>query len=274
MEGTKGWVKPKTMIKFFRNIRKNLLSEGKTAKYLKYAIGEIALVMIGILLALQVNNWNDERKAKIDIDAIRQSNLQEIYNDLKKDVIVLDTILNQLQRQKEASKYTLEVVESNNKFISDSIKFIQKQFITSHSVAVDRTKNTWDNLNSSGQLLSLKEEELNKKLFDYYTYYDSRIKHFNELPKEIRLKYRIEVAPCYDLGNVQMLLEQNPNLISINAKWFSCFLSMDELHDSLISIYLSSSLNINWFGEVKTQAQSIIEYIEDNLKLEINRIKP
>jgi len=51
------------MIKFFRKIRQNLLVENKTGKYLKYAIGEIILVMIGILLALQVNNWNQQRIA-------------------------------------------------------------------------------------------------------------------------------------------------------------------------------------------------------------------
>ena len=50
------------MIKFFRNIRKQLLGEGKTAKYFKYAIGEILLVVIGILIALQINNWNENRK--------------------------------------------------------------------------------------------------------------------------------------------------------------------------------------------------------------------
>lgn len=52
------------MIKFFRKIRQNLLSEGKTGKYLKYAVGEIVLVVIGILIALQINNWNEHRKAK------------------------------------------------------------------------------------------------------------------------------------------------------------------------------------------------------------------
>lgn len=50
------------MIKFFRKIRQNLVSEGKAVNYLKYAIGEIILVVIGILIALQINNWNEERK--------------------------------------------------------------------------------------------------------------------------------------------------------------------------------------------------------------------
>jgi hypothetical protein len=52
------------MITFFRRIRQRLLSENKISKYLIYAIGEITLVMIGILLALQVNNWNEAKKAK------------------------------------------------------------------------------------------------------------------------------------------------------------------------------------------------------------------
>ena len=49
------------MIKFFRKIRQNLLSEGRTGKYFKYALGEILLVVLGILIALQINNWNGER---------------------------------------------------------------------------------------------------------------------------------------------------------------------------------------------------------------------
>ncbi|MFN2373105.1 MAG: DUF6090 family protein [Cyclonatronaceae bacterium] len=53
------------MLKFFRKIRQNLLLEGKTGKYLKYAIGEILLVVVGILIALQVNNWNEVRKERI-----------------------------------------------------------------------------------------------------------------------------------------------------------------------------------------------------------------
>ena len=53
------------MLKFFRKIRQNLLSEGNTGKYLKYALGEIVLVVIGILIALQVNNWSEIKKIRV-----------------------------------------------------------------------------------------------------------------------------------------------------------------------------------------------------------------
>ena len=49
------------MIKFFRRIRQQLLTENKFGKYLKYAIGEIILVVIGILIAIQINTWNENK---------------------------------------------------------------------------------------------------------------------------------------------------------------------------------------------------------------------
>ncbi len=52
------------MTKIFRRIRQSFLAEGKKLQYLKYAIGEIALVVIGILIALQINNWNQSNKDK------------------------------------------------------------------------------------------------------------------------------------------------------------------------------------------------------------------
>ena len=50
------------MIKFFRKIRQDMINENRASKYLLYAIGEIVLVVIGILIALQINNWNESRK--------------------------------------------------------------------------------------------------------------------------------------------------------------------------------------------------------------------
>ncbi len=70
------------MIKFFRKIRQNLLMENKTGKYMKYAIGEIILVVIGILIALQINNWNEHRKLSNEIQNI----FTAFENELEKNI--------------------------------------------------------------------------------------------------------------------------------------------------------------------------------------------
>ncbi len=75
------------MIKLFRHIRKDLMGNNKTSKYFKYAIGEVILVMVGILLALQVNNWNENRKRSINETKL----LQELYNDAKADSIFFES---------------------------------------------------------------------------------------------------------------------------------------------------------------------------------------
>ncbi|MDT0622020.1 DUF6090 family protein [Croceitalea vernalis] len=80
------------MIKFFRKIRQNLLSEGKTGKYLKYAIGEIILVVIGILIALQINNWNENKKE----DKAEIALIEQLINDLEKDAESLETLIPQV----------------------------------------------------------------------------------------------------------------------------------------------------------------------------------
>jgi len=66
------------MLRFFRTIRKKLIEQDNVRKYLLYAIGEILLVVIGILIALQVNNWNEVRKAKIEEEIILSSLLEDL----------------------------------------------------------------------------------------------------------------------------------------------------------------------------------------------------
>ena len=69
------------MLKFFRKIRQNLIGKGDAKKYLLYAIGEILLVVIGILIALQINNWNQNRLNQIkELDY-----LQQLQSDLQAD---------------------------------------------------------------------------------------------------------------------------------------------------------------------------------------------
>lgn len=77
------------MIKLFRKIRQNLIAEGKTIKYLKYAFGEIVLVIIGILIALSINNWNQEQQQKKVLNNIYAI----IKSDLLQDIKNIDNII-------------------------------------------------------------------------------------------------------------------------------------------------------------------------------------
>jgi hypothetical protein len=77
------------MVKFFRKIRQQLLSENKFTKYLMYAVGEIVLVVIGILIALSINHWNDQRKNSAfeqDILLLIDKNLQQHASRNEKEI--------------------------------------------------------------------------------------------------------------------------------------------------------------------------------------------
>ena len=104
------------MIKFFRHIRQSLIMENKTSKYFKYAIGEIVLVVIGILIALQINNWNENRK-------LQQREVQ-ILKEIKSDLFqTKNDVIRTADRHKEMlglSQYLLDAIHAKVSY-SDSI---------------------------------------------------------------------------------------------------------------------------------------------------------
>ncbi|MFH4966596.1 DUF6090 family protein [Gaetbulibacter sp. M240] len=149
------------MIKFFRKIRQNLLLEGKTGKYLKYAIGEIVLVMIGILLALQVNNWNEQRKLNREIadvlievrsNLISDSlNIHQTYVQRAEDIKIQSTVINALE---------------NGNIPYDSLEYhLGRVLIYRRIVLID---NGYQLIKKIG-LERLNNIELKNKLMNYYT---------------------------------------------------------------------------------------------------------
>lgn len=98
------------MIQFFRKIRRVLLNENKFTKYLLYAIGEIFLVVIGILLALQINNWNEKQK-KIKL---AKEYLIEISNDLKNDTTNFNASIKMIEETIAIKTWGLKKENFNN----------------------------------------------------------------------------------------------------------------------------------------------------------------
>ncbi len=91
------------MIKFFRKIRYDLMEKNKTGKYLKYAIGEIILVMVGILLALQVSNWNQQRKAAQKEELL----LEALNKEFVKNKAQLEGVVVRHERALASTKFAI-----------------------------------------------------------------------------------------------------------------------------------------------------------------------
>ena len=97
---------PLPMIGFFRKIRKQLADDNKPLKYMRYAIGEIVLVVIGILIALSVNNWNDtvkERSVEIKILQEILSNLEYDLVEIRSDIAANDSVI---KASKDINRFT------------------------------------------------------------------------------------------------------------------------------------------------------------------------
>jgi len=98
------------MIKFFRHIRQTLIMENKTFNYLKYAIGEIVLVVIGILIALQINNWNENRKDRF----IEKKILQSLNNDLQKDIYSMKYMISNDSLINESNSKLIQILKDSH----------------------------------------------------------------------------------------------------------------------------------------------------------------
>lgn len=106
------------MIKFFRHIRQRMIKENRFSKYLLYAIGEIALVMIGILLALQVNTWNESRKEHTQEVAI----LEQVRIEFRSNLKQLDEKIHIRDRQLAAAQNLLHFIDYPETRVQDSVE--------------------------------------------------------------------------------------------------------------------------------------------------------
>lgn len=153
------------MIKFFRKIRLKLLSEGQTAKYLKYAVGEIVLVVIGILIALQINNWNEERLEN-NREKITVQNLKIEFQENLKD---LDSINIILQRTILATEIIFGKFQENEHPETDQIDSLLNHVLESPSWKPSEF--VLNDLQNSGGLSKLNNNNLKILLFHWSRFY-------------------------------------------------------------------------------------------------------
>ena len=152
------------MIKFFRHIRKSQLMENKTGKYVKYAIGEIVLVVIGILIALQVNNLNEQRK----FNSLKNVYIERLIEDLKQDTLqanrLLDTLANKQIIIKTVVKNT-DTKTSQELLIASLEDYFKSGWNMNEFTA---NMNTYTDLSQMGNMNVFRNTELTESIQQYY----------------------------------------------------------------------------------------------------------
>lgn len=151
------------MISFFRIIRRKLLSEGKTRRYLKYALGETVLVVIGILIALQINNWNEKR---IQYEKEKEF-ISSVKNDLKQDRAFIQRIIETIEPKIEAydtlNRDLLDLYRNDRKAL-DSI--FQVYFTANRTFYP--ILGSYQSAVSGNQFTHFRNKELSNKLIKLY----------------------------------------------------------------------------------------------------------
>ena len=184
------------MIKFFRHIRQTLIMENKTGsaghvsrsgKYFKYAIGEIILVMIGILLALQVNNWNEKRIEKQKLTTYYESMHEELVSS-REYLTRFTSIISELV---QLNKKSLEIINLKNK---DSL-FLLKETLGALGTSYTNSFNfpIVEEFISEGNLAKVK----NLKIKDEIQAFSIQLTTFSSFDTYINNQYSTSIEPYF-----------------------------------------------------------------------------
>lgn len=238
------------MIKFFRHIRQQLLSEGKTGKYLKYAIGEIILVVVGILIALQINNWNQNRLQRVKT----QNYIENIKNDLLIDMENIERLIDHGNSQ-------IDEIDSFRSYISNDEITITQALDASLSLNTPfyryfPVNQTFLDMQSSGNSVLLSEKQ-RKALIDLI-YLQNRLEIANEKI--------IQTALAEISGRNQYTTRRNDFHKLFNIKTNQTNLSKALLHQINYLDEMDDLADVmNRFGpNIITKSREAITYLDNN----------
>ena len=247
------------MLKFFRRIRRKLIDEGNLKRYLIYAIGEVFLVMIGILLALQVNKWNEAVQTR----KLETKYLQRLQKDLIQDTI-----------------YFSRRIDASKKIKSDHYSFIQKMYeeqkdkqaftdllslINWNSDNLTVQNSTFTEMISSGKLDIISNESLKENIILLYKRYEEISADISGINETSKYHYRKIMSKHYKYrpGFNRMWGKEtffdNREWQCINQPFSEDF----RLTETTVAYYLGKHGKfVKYFNELEEMTKSLIEQIQ------------
>lgn len=236
------------MIKFFRHIRQSLIMENKTSKYFKYAIGEIVLVVIGILIALSINNWNETRKSENNKQKlmlalkqeflINKETLEERSLGLHKNNSQLNKVINFSAGALELSTDSLRYYASN---LAYQTRFSMLNSVLEEAISAGKFEMLSDSLK---QKLSLIKDFLNSRN-DISKRGDDIM--FNENGENVGFMLNLNAfqESNNDTFHVQPPISIHPDFIKNDAEFIS-YIKSSKTYEKLHQVYYFNILDEVW----------------------------
>jgi hypothetical protein len=256
------------MLKFFRTIRQNLLAENKFTKYLLYAIGEIVLVVIGILIALSINNWNQNR---ID-DKNEQIYLRGLRQEFHTSKLKLTELIAVNQSNYNGAKKILEFVSSKKDAPSEE-PFSQLLYPSfSRDISFNPNNSLLSEMINSGNLKNLSNAELRRQLTNWISTIEdiSRQEEDQEIQRkkvldlfrtdENSLRTIVSQAGVYEEFGLQIPEDNISNLNLLNSTQFE--------NNILMFILTSYATEKTHYDSLMQDLDSILNLIDQELKNE------
>ena len=259
------------MIKLFRNIRQSLIMENKTSKYLKYAIGEIVLVVIGILIALQINTWNEKRKATIEEITI----LKNVQEEILLDTLDISWNIEKHKQFMEEEKKLLNFLQSDLTQPKDSINYTTAMGIP---MLIALHKSTFNNLQNN-QIGIITNNKLHKDISRFYDFFVHAIEMveneksvyetYNSKKVFFQKYFKLSKRP-YELNNEGYNNEDyyNPNIekIDIELKDLEGARQDDAFKIELNESIFMRKVKLDFYLDMINRIKELNQEIEEEMK--------
>jgi hypothetical protein len=245
------------MIKFFRRIRQQLLTENKFSKYLLYAIGEIILVVIGILLALQINTWNEESKNQKEAHKI----LVQLKHEFEANNDLIDSCIEFQRKRLNAVEGFKDGFEPTKSLSADSLKALVSDLGSDWKY--EPIKNIIESVIASGKINLIQNDSVKNAI----RYWGTAINKYNDLYKSQDELYNKNILP---------IIVENYPLFEFDPKHNSTFEANTDAifknlknENSFVLINNEVALLLHWTeAGVKAVQDDILEKID----LELNEM--
>jgi hypothetical protein len=255
------------MIKLFRKIRQNQIMENKTGKYFKYAIGEVILVVIGILIALSINNWNNKRLES----SKEQFFLKNLQSDFKANIIEFNRVYKSSAEAYVASNNLLEIIKANDAILNNVEIEALINTIINNFFSLDLTDGSINEIINTGSLNIIKDQRLRSQLSNWS-------QTMNDMNDDIKITFDYlfnKLIPSLkdksllrNIGIPQRIIE-NTGLSQISKSNFKIDYSKTimnyEFENQIYFNALNCMFTLNSYKIIEDYLIKTLELIEDNI---------